>query len=111
MAQAGAECVDCHLDSEEEVVRPGKNKCLDCHDEGYENLHTEWQESTKELIQSLKILLLEKQKESLTTEQKAILNQTRLTLNQIEMDGSAGIHNYTFIEETLSSLKKKLESL
>jgi nitrate/TMAO reductase-like tetraheme cytochrome c subunit len=110
MAQAGAECMDCHLDSEEEVVRPGKTKCLDCHDEGYDELHSEWQQSTKELIQALKILLLEKQKVSLTADQKAILNQTRLILNQIEMDGSAGIHNYTFIEDTLSALKKKLES-
>lgn len=111
MAQAGADCVDCHLSAEEKIVRSDKNKCLDCHDEGYEEMHTEWQKSIKNLLQTVKTLLEDKQKLSLTDEQKTMLSKARQFLLNIEQDGSLGIHNYLFIEETLTSLKKSLDFL
>ena len=111
MAQAGAECVDCHVNEEDKVFRPDKNRCLSCHEEGYEELHTEWQNSTRDLIQSIKALLKAKQKLTLTNDQKKEINAVRNILQKIELDGSFGIHNYMSIEETLTFLKDRLDAL
>jgi nitrate/TMAO reductase-like tetraheme cytochrome c subunit len=111
MAQAGAECVDCHVSPEDEIFRPDKNKCLDCHEEGYEKFFTEWQNSTKELMQTVKTLLQEKQKQPLTREQQTSVNTIREILRQIELDGSFGIHNFMFIDRTLTLMKKSIEDL
>ncbi len=111
MSLAGVECVDCHISAEDKVHRPDNNKCLDCHEEGYEELQTDWQNSTRELIQAIKAQLIEKQKLSLSADQKSSLSKLRRTLQKIELDGSLGIHNYMFIEETLTSLKNKLDSV
>ncbi|MCJ7580124.1 MAG: cytochrome c3 family protein [Candidatus Aminicenantes bacterium] len=111
MSSAGADCVDCHVSAEDKVVRPDKNKCLDCHEAGYEELYSDWQSSTQDLIQAIKEHVTEKQKLSLSTEQKAELSSIRSILQKIELDGSLGIHNYMFIEEALTSLKNRLNSL
>ncbi len=111
MSMAGAECVDCHVSGEDKVLRPDKNNCLNCHEEGYEELHTEWQNSTQDLILAVKTLLIEKQNLSLSDEQKIEISTVRRLLQKIELDGSLGIHNYMFIEEALSSLKSRLGSI
>jgi hypothetical protein len=108
MSLAGAECVDCHVNAEDKVYRPDKNKCLDCHEEGYEELHSDWQNSTRDLIQAIKTLLIDKQKLSLSVDQNTEIRTNRRLLQKIELDGSLGIHNYMFIEETLTSLKNRL---
>lgn len=111
MSLAGVECVDCHISAKDTVFRPDNNKCLDCHEEGYEELQDDWQNITRELILVIKAQLIEKQKLSLSVDQKSLLSKLRRTLQKIELDGSLGIHNYMFIEETLTSLKNKLDSL
>lgn len=111
MSLSGVECVDCHISAKDTVFRPDKNKCLDCHEEGYEELHSDWQNITRELILSIKKQLIEKQKLSLSADQKSSLSNLRRILQKIEMDGSLGIHNYMFIEEILTSLKNRLDSL
>jgi hypothetical protein len=111
MASAGAECVDCHINEEDKVSHPDKSKCLDCHEEGYEELHTDWQNSVRNLILEVKSLILDKQKLSLSSDQRTEIRNIRQLLQNIELDGSFGIHNYMFIEETLTSLKNRLNSL
>ena len=111
MSAAGTECVDCHISSEEKVYHPDKTKCLDCHEEGYEELHSDWQSSTRDLIQTIKSLILDKQKLSLSNDQRTEIRNIRLLLQQIELDGSSGIHNFMFIEEALTSLRNRLNSL
>jgi hypothetical protein len=111
MAEAEIECTDCHLNNNDAIFRPEKNKCLDCHEEGYEELHTDWQTIIRESIQSIKTSLREKNKLRLTVEQRSQINEIEEMLQKIETDGSSGIHNFLFIDETLTSFKKALESL
>jgi len=92
------------------VVRPANTVCLNCHEEGYEELFTDWQNGTNELIQAIKDLLNETQKLSLSEDQKSEIGAIRQFLDKIETDGSHGLHNYMFIEETLTSFRTKLES-
>jgi hypothetical protein len=111
MFEAEASCTDCHLNAENQVFRSEANKCLDCHDEEYKDTFMEWQSSVKELIVSVKESLKEKRKLALSSEQKAQLSHVEKILKKIELDGSSGVHNYSFLEETLTNLKKTLTSL
>ncbi len=109
MFEAEVECTDCHRRPQNEIYRPDKNKCQDCHEEEYGKMFTEWQNTTKKSISSLRASLKEKKKTRLTEEERIQLKAAENMLNKIELDGSSGVHNYFFIEETLNSLKKKYE--
>jgi nitrate/TMAO reductase-like tetraheme cytochrome c subunit len=111
MFEAEANCTDCHLDSENRIFRSEATQCLDCHDEEYKEIFTEWQSSVQELIDSLKISLKEKKKLSLSKGERAQLLQVERMLQEIELDGSSGVHNYSFMEEVLTNLDKTLKSL
>jgi hypothetical protein len=109
MAEAEVECVDCHVGDNDRIYRSDKNKCAECHDEEYADMHTEWQASVKELMESLKDSISRKRKNPLTSQEQVFLRGIEKELQLIELDGSIGIHNYMYIEETLTGLKKKIE--
>ncbi len=111
MFEAEAGCTDCHLDAENRIFRSEANKCLDCHEEEYRGIFMEWQDSVKELIDSVMASMKEKRRLALSSEDKAQLLHIEKTLQKIELDGSSGVHNYSFIEETLTNLEKNLNSL
>jgi hypothetical protein len=111
MSEAGAECTDCHLGPQNKIFRSDQRKCLDCHEEGYDEIFLEWQNSVKSLIDSLHRALSEKKKLSLSKEDKAQVQSMEKTLQTIELDGSTGIHNYSSIEGILTNLQNTLKSL
>jgi RecJ-like exonuclease len=111
MAEAEVECLDCHLGDNERIYRSDKRKCAECHDEDYAEMHTEWQSSISELISSLTNAINAKKKLKLSLQEKEDLRRIENKLQKIRLDGSIGIHNYMFIEETLAGLKKQIESL
>ena len=111
MFEAEADCIDCHLGPKNQIFRSDANKCVDCHDEDYKEMFSEWQNSVKDLIGLLKTSLKEKKKLSLTQDEKTQILKIEQILQKIELDGSYGIHNYSSIEETLTRGKKTLESL
>jgi len=111
MSEAETECADCHLNPQNQIFRPKAMKCLDCHDKEYEEIFIEWQNSVRDLIDSLKNSLKRKKKLSLSEVEKTQLLNIEYTLRKIELDGSSGIHNYSFIEETLTNFQNRLESL
>lgn len=109
MYEAEIECKACHLDSRDQIYRPDKNKCVECHEEEYGDIFLEWQNSVKDFIRSLKTTLAERKKLSLSKEEQAQLLNIEISLKNIELDGSSGIHNYPTIEEMLTSSRKTLE--
>jgi Zn ribbon nucleic-acid-binding protein len=111
MFEAGAECTDCHLDDKNAVFRSDKKKCLDCHEEGYDELFTEWQDSIKALIQSVTNALNDKKNLKLPEQDRQILRDIERTLQKLKLDGSSGVHNYMFMEEWLTTQIKRIESL
>jgi hypothetical protein len=111
MFEAGAECTDCHLNDQNNIFRSDAKKCLDCHEEDYAEMFTEWQQSVRDLSQTLTSLLKEKRKLELSEQEKIDLRETEQSLQNIRLDGSSGIHNYMYMEEMLTSLIKKLESI
>ncbi len=111
MAEADVECLGCHLGDNKKIYRSGKGKCAECHDEDYSDMHTEWQTSVRESIASVTDSIKKKRNIQLTTQERDILRGIEKELQTIKLDGSMGIHNYMYIEETLESLKKKIVSL
>jgi hypothetical protein len=111
MAEAEVACVDCHLADNNQIYRSDKDKCAECHDEDYAEMHTEWQSAVKESITALTDAIEKKRSLPLTPQGKGILREAEIKLQKILLDGSSGIHNYMFIEETLANLRKNIESL
>jgi hypothetical protein len=109
MAEAEVECVDCHVGDDHRIYRSDKGKCAECHDEDYADMQTEWQSSVNALIVSIKDSIGKKRKTPLTAQEQVSLRGIEKELQLIELDGSIGIHNYMYIEETLTDLKKKIE--
>jgi len=111
MAEAEVECLDCHLGDNAKIFRSDKEKCAGCHDEDYAELHTEWQSSIQDLISSITNSLNAKKKLKRSPQENDTLRKMEKEMQRIKLDGSIGIHNYAFIEETLINLKKALESI
>jgi len=110
MFEAEVECTGCHISPQNQIYRSDRNKCVDCHEEEYGEIFSEWQNSVQDLIRSLKTSLAEKKKLSLSREEKAQLSEIEKSLKNVELDGSSGIHNYSTIEEMLTNFQKTLKS-
>jgi len=110
MAEAEVECLDCHLGENKQIYRSDKGKCAECHDEDYSVMYSEWQSSVKNLIQSLSRSLADKKKLELSEQERSALREIEEFIQKIKTDGSQGIHNYMFIEETLTNFVKIIKS-
>ena len=111
MFEAGAGCPDCHHNPQGRVIRSDAAKCLDCHEEDYRDVFTEWQNSYKEQKASISDSLKKLNSRNLSQQEKSELAEIRKILENIEMDGSKGIHNYQFIEEVMSTIQKKIKPI
>jgi maltooligosyltrehalose synthase len=90
-------------------VRPLPAKCADCHEESYAKTREEWQGTTKNLLNSLRAALAKMKSLALSEEEKSEIQRAEQLLQKIESDGSAGVHNFVFIEDVLTSLLKKVK--
>jgi hypothetical protein len=109
MSEAKVSCTDCHQDEKGKVVRPLPAKCADCHEESYAKTREEWQGTTKNLLNSLRAALAKMKSLALSEEEKSEIQRAEQLLQKIESDGSAGVHNFVFIEDVLTSLLKKVK--
>ncbi len=90
------ECNDCHVNESNEIVRPTKEICSNCHEENYEEMHVEWINSTSELMNKLKKKIEEEKLKS----GNRVYDLYKLLLK----DGSKGIHNPELYEKLISEL-------
>jgi hypothetical protein len=107
MFEAEVSCSDCHLE-DETPRKPSPSKCVDCHEEGYDEMMREWQEEAislldsyskeiKKLGQSLKKKRGKELKEALSEYFKK-----EGVLETLMRDGSKGVHNPDLYREILS---------
>jgi len=111
MAEAEAACTDCHLDDAGRVFRSNRAKCLDCHDEGYEEMFDEWQDSIRTSLQALRAAQQGIKRESLSPEERKQLARIERIIQAIRTDGSSGVHNAMFFEEILTGLIEQVGSI
>jgi hypothetical protein len=111
MAEAEAACTDCHLNESGRVFRSNRAKCLDCHDEGYEEMFDEWQGSFKESMQALRAALQGITRARLSPEERKQLARIERIVQAIRTDGSSGVHNAMFFDEILARLSEQVGTL
>jgi hypothetical protein len=111
MAEAEVECLECHLGPQDTVARAHKNKCVDCHDEDYAEMFTEWQKTIQDLVKDLRISIRDIRRSELSSQQRIELSKIEQFIRIIELDGSSGVHNYQFVEENLTTFINNVESL
>jgi hypothetical protein len=111
MAEAGTDCAACHLDKDRQVIRPDAGACVACHDENYRPTFQEWRDTVAKLAADLRAAIHDVSKHPLDGAAKAQLKPIEEILRSIEADGSAGIHNYLFLEETLTAAAKTVKAL
>lgn len=104
MAEAGVECTDCHEPKNNRLSRSDASSCSNCHENGYQELFTNWQDSFRKLLFSLRAELSQKKKVELKEEEQAQLEDLERTVRALELDGSLGVHNHLFVEELLTKL-------
>jgi len=111
MAEAGAACVDCHLDKAKKVVRPGGEACVACHDEGYRATFGEWRDSIRRRADEIRTGLHAVYKRTLTDAEKTEAGKIEEALRTIDLDGSVGVHNYAFLDDTLTKMTAAVKLL
>jgi len=126
MYEAGVACDGCHDDAQ--IVKMGNitltsrisgaKQCVDCHgDEDYTEQLTEWQETTKEMINEVRPALeqLEKAIESSQAsgeqlaEARKLSVSARMKLEYVLKDGSYGAHNVGYVIEILDKVTEETE--
>ena len=95
---ADVACLDCHRDEKENLFRPTKTVCSNCHETDYEEMFVEWESSSLELLKQLR----EKVKRNKPREGDPAFD----TLLLLEKDGSKGIHNPELYEKLLQEALK-----
>ncbi len=111
MAEAEVGCRDCHTLEGKGVIRPEKSACINCHDEDYGEMFTEWQTTIRGLVKAIVQSIKVAEKNGLSVADKQDLAKARSVLKKIRTDGSSGVHNFTFMEDTLTNLINKIKSI
>ncbi len=89
-------CESCHPDP---FVRPTKESCIDCHDEGYADIMVSFQEAYDEMRADASAFYmgnLEK-RSGMTPEKRAIFNEYEKLFDLVDRDGSRSIHNPDYV--------------
>ena len=111
MFDSGVDCRGCHLDQSGQITRPGPKTCLNCHEEGYDEMLSEWQFNTTAMIQEIESLLARLETAGPGQPDKKILSTARTALDLFTRDGSKGAHNNLLAEEYLGEVLDNLKKL
>jgi hypothetical protein len=111
MAEAGADCAACHLDKDRKIVRPDAGACVGCHDENCRKTFEEWRGTALKLAAELRAALHELYKQPLDEAAKTQLKPVEEVLRLFDTDGSSGIHNFSFLEDRLTTAAKTVKGL
>ncbi len=111
------DCRDCHQGIEmEHSVQRIRESCIDCHDEEYGEMVSEWQDGTVETLKDLEELsveagrLMESSDETTRQEWQETFNATSELMNRVREDGSKGVHNPLLAEKLLDSAEKGIRT-
>ncbi len=111
MFEAEIGCRGCHVDENDRIVRPGGQVCVGCHEEGYDELLSQWQSSTGEMLEEIESLLSRLESAKLGRAENETIRAAWAALDLFAADGSKGVHNSAMAEEYLSRVVSNLEKL
>jgi hypothetical protein len=114
------ECEDCHVDLHGENNRTATlTTCVDCHEEGYDEFVTEWQDDTQERVGELELSLAEFLQLMTTARPRGIpsadiaiaehaKNEALQNLEVVRNDRSGGAHNPEAAEALLDVAAERI---
>lgn len=109
MQEAQVECAECHL-KDNQVVRPTNKICLDCHDDGYDEMADGWQEDISVLLNSVTTLV-----DSVKSSSDFVATDDFIKLvnvfNLIQKESAIGVHNYELSLGFLEKAQVKLQNM
>ncbi|MFQ6092319.1 MAG: hypothetical protein ACE5OR_06495, partial [bacterium] len=111
MAEAEVQCVACHGLESGKIVRSSREKCVECHGDGYDELMVQWQEGTKELLQEIEKSLAELKARGLDETNPDLVRDAGKAVGAIKRDGSFGVHNIALTESLLDEQLRRLKSI
>ena len=112
MSEAGVSCRDCHIDdNNNQPVRPVGGVCVNCHEEGYDELLSQWQSSTGTMLEEIESLLSRLESVKLDRTGAETVRTARAAADLFAEDGSRGAHNRVMAEEHLSRALSNLKKL
>jgi nitrate/TMAO reductase-like tetraheme cytochrome c subunit len=102
MFESDIECEDCHKDDNGEISKAQAGNCNNCHEEEYDDLIVEWQESTTIKISAIKNSLLNFDYNDIDEESRQQIDLVLFGIEKIETDKSIGVHNIELITSLLN---------
>ncbi len=111
MFESDLDCSGCHIDENERITRSGPKTCLNCHEEGYDEMLSQWQSSNAGIMEEIESLLARLETAKLKRVDKESLRTARTALDLFTRDGSNGAHNNLLTEEHLSEVLNNLKKL
>jgi nitrate/TMAO reductase-like tetraheme cytochrome c subunit len=110
MAEAETDCKTCHVDKQKAIIRPTSAPCVECHDKTFDKTFADWREGFRKKREEVRIALRAVKRAALAEPQKAELAAVEALLRALDQDGSFGIHNHAFAEQTLTGVLAKITS-
>jgi hypothetical protein len=110
MAEAELDCTGCHSEGDE-IVRPTPEKCVECHDEGYDAMEIEWKMNVKSSIENMELLLKDISPVGLSDDDKQVIENAQQVVRRLKTDGSWGVHNESAITDLLASLENQVKNI
>jgi hypothetical protein len=111
MFESDLDCSGCHIDENGQITRSGPETCLNCHEEGYDEMLSQWQSSNAGIMEEIESLLARLETAKLKRVDKESLRAARTALDLFTRDGSNGAHNSLLTEEHLSEVLNNLKKL
>lgn len=118
MAEAGIECLDCHqLEEKGEILELVAAACVDCHEEGYDQILFQWFDEIQSKITDIVVfregIKEEIKRSGLTGNRLEIVEKT---LKQVEsyisiVESGRGTHNQEFSMRILEMAEEKLKEI
>lgn len=108
---AGIDCYACHAGIDGEIARPTASNCLYCHEEGYGEILTEWQQDITAKINLISDGIKAIDRVALSDRANIELQRIDSIIRTIQDDGSLGAHNYPVIETLLSEANDRWEQI
>lgn len=109
------DCDSCHIlmvENGAESLSDIKGLCVECHEEGYDEMADSWQEMIRDEIKEAEELLTSVAKSLKTSANKdasSLYEEARTQLLFVKKDGSLGVHNFDLADELLTDAIGKLK--
>jgi nitrate/TMAO reductase-like tetraheme cytochrome c subunit len=119
MYAADISCEMCHTQVSEGKYRSSSSGCVDCHDEDYKEIFTDWAAQAKNQIARLNLIRAESEEALLAAEKRhrdvtagwKTYKRALANLNFVKDDGTNGVHNTDYAMAVLARVERDFKDI